>query len=106
MVNDRPPRTTDSETSDRPILVSLQSFKFTRETHHFPEQPTAIKRATDRSRKYFNLHLHFAMPPKVGVKTLTGKMNNAVGILNELMEEFEAIFAENRDLKDSKQCSI
>lgn len=33
------------------------------------------------------------MPPKVDVKTLTGKMNNAVGILNELMEEFEAIFA-------------
>ena len=33
------------------------------------------------------------MQPKVDVKTLTGKMNNAVGILNELMEEFEAIFA-------------
>ena len=33
------------------------------------------------------------MPPKVDVKTLTGKMNNAAGILNELMEEFEAIFA-------------
>ena len=33
------------------------------------------------------------MPPKVDVKTLTGKMNNAVGILHELMEEFEAIFA-------------
>ena len=33
------------------------------------------------------------MPPKVDVKTLTGKMNNAVGILNDLMEEFEAIFA-------------
>ncbi|PFX21287.1 G-protein-signaling modulator 2 [Stylophora pistillata] len=33
------------------------------------------------------------MPPKVDVKTLTGKMNNAVGILMELMEEFETIFA-------------
>ena len=33
------------------------------------------------------------MPPKVDVKTLAGKMNNAVGILNELMAEFEAIFA-------------
>ena len=33
------------------------------------------------------------MPPKVDVKTLVGKMNNAVGILTELMEEFEAIFA-------------
>ena len=33
------------------------------------------------------------MPPKVDVKTLMGKMNNAVGILAELMEEFEAIFA-------------
>ena len=33
------------------------------------------------------------MPPKVDVKTLTGTRNNAVGILNELMEEFEAIFA-------------
>ena len=33
------------------------------------------------------------MPPKVDVKTLTVKMNNAAGILNELMEEFEAIFA-------------
>ena len=33
------------------------------------------------------------MLPKVDVKTLTGKINNAVRILNELMEEFEAIFA-------------
>ena len=33
------------------------------------------------------------MPPKVDVKTLVGKMNNAAGILTELMEEFEAIFA-------------
>ena len=33
------------------------------------------------------------MPPKLDVKSLTGKMNNAVRILNELMEEFEAIFA-------------
>jgi len=32
------------------------------------------------------------MPPKVDVKTLAGKMNYAVGILNELMEEFEGIF--------------
>ena len=32
------------------------------------------------------------MQLKVDVKTLTGKMNSAVGILNELMEEFEAIF--------------
>ena len=32
------------------------------------------------------------MPPKIDVKTLVGKMNNAVGILTELMEEFEAIF--------------
>ena len=91
--NDRLPRTTDSETSDRPILESLQLFKFTKETHHFLEQPTATKQATDRSRKYFNLHLHLAMPPKVDVKTLTGKMNNAVGIPNGLMEEFEALFA-------------
>ena len=75
-----------------------------KEKHHFPEQPTAIKRATDRSRTSFNLPLHFAIPPKVDVKTLAGKMNNAVGILNELMEEFEAIFAVKR--QDSKQCSI
>lgn len=33
------------------------------------------------------------MLPKVDVKTLRAKMNNAVGILNELMEEFETIFA-------------
>ena len=33
------------------------------------------------------------MQPKVDVKTLTEKKNNAVGILNELMEEFEVIFA-------------
>ena len=33
------------------------------------------------------------MPPKVDAKTLTGKMNNAVGILNELMEEFETVFS-------------
>ena len=33
------------------------------------------------------------MPPKVDVKTLTGKMNNSLAILMELMEEFETIFA-------------
>ncbi|PFX12669.1 hypothetical protein AWC38_SpisGene23332 [Stylophora pistillata] len=33
------------------------------------------------------------MAPRVDVKTLTGKMNNAVGILMELTEEFESIFA-------------
>lgn len=33
------------------------------------------------------------MPPKGDVKTLRAKMNNAVGILNELMEEVETIFA-------------
>ena len=33
------------------------------------------------------------MPPKLDVKSLTGKMNNAVRFLNKLMEEFEAIFA-------------
>ena len=33
------------------------------------------------------------MPPKVDVKTLTGKMNNALAILMELMEESETIFA-------------
>ena len=46
--NDRPPRTTDSGTSYRPTLESLQSLN-SRKKHHFPEQPTAIKRATDRS---------------------------------------------------------
>ena len=46
------------------------------------------------------------MPPKVDVKTLTGKMNNAVGIPNELMEEFEALFAVIQDLKHLKQCSV
>ena len=29
------------------------------------------------------------MPPKVDVKALEGKMNNAVGILNELMENLK-----------------
>ena len=33
------------------------------------------------------------MPLKVDVKTLTGEMNTAIRILNELMEEFEVIFA-------------
>ena len=33
------------------------------------------------------------MPPKVDVETLVGKINNSVGILTELREEFEAIFA-------------
>ena len=51
-MNNQSPRTTDSETSDRPILES-----FSKETQHFPEQPTAIKRATDRSRKYFKPQL-------------------------------------------------
>ena len=32
MGNDRSPRATDNETSDRPILESLQSFTFTKET--------------------------------------------------------------------------
>ena len=39
------------------------------------------------------------MPPKVDVKTLVGKMNNAIGILAELMEEFEAIFAVKPELE-------
>lgn len=33
------------------------------------------------------------MPPKIDAKTLTGKMNNAVGILCELMEEFKTVFS-------------
>ena len=33
------------------------------------------------------------MPPKIDTKTLTGKMNNAVRILYELMEEFETVFS-------------
>ena len=97
--NDRLPRTTDSKTSDQLILESLQPFKFTQETHHFPQQPTAIKRATERCTKYFNLHLPFAMLLKVELKTRPGKMNNAAGILNELMEEFEAIFAVKPELE-------
>ena len=39
------------------------------------------------------------MPLKVDVKTLTGKMNNATGILNELMKEFDAIFAVKLELE-------
>ena len=39
------------------------------------------------------------MPLKVDIKTLTGKMNNAAGILNELMKEFEAIFAVKLELE-------
>ena len=39
------------------------------------------------------------MPPKVDVKTLAGKMENAVNILYELMEEFETIFSVKPELK-------
>ena len=42
------------------------------------------------------------MQPKADVKTLTEKKNNAVGILNELMEEFEAIFAVKLQLERLK----
>ena len=39
------------------------------------------------------------MPPKVDVKTLAGKMDNAVRILDELIEEFEIIFSVKPELK-------
>ena len=39
------------------------------------------------------------MPPKVDVKTLAGKMENAVNILYELLEEFETIFSVKPELK-------
>ena len=39
------------------------------------------------------------MPPKVDVKTLAGKMDNAVRILYELTEEFEIIFSVKPELK-------
>ena len=39
------------------------------------------------------------MPPKVHVKTLAGKLDNAVKLLYELMEEFESIFSVKPGLK-------
>ena len=39
------------------------------------------------------------MPPKVDVKTLAGKLDNAVKLLYELMEEFETIFSVKPELK-------
>ena len=39
------------------------------------------------------------MPPKVDVKTLAGKMDNAVRILDELIEEFEIIFSVKPEFK-------
>ena len=39
------------------------------------------------------------MPPKVDVKTLAGKLDNAVKLLYELMEEFETIFSIKPELK-------
>ena len=39
------------------------------------------------------------MPPKVDVKTLAGKIDNAVSILYELTEEFEIIFSVKPELK-------
>ena len=39
------------------------------------------------------IQIHFAMPPKIDAKTLTGKINNVVRILYELMEEFETVFS-------------
>ena len=39
------------------------------------------------------------MPPKVDVKTLVGKMQNAVNILYELIEEFEIILSVKPELK-------
>ena len=39
------------------------------------------------------------MPPKVDVKTLAGKMDNAIRILDELIEEFEIIFSVKPELK-------
>jgi len=39
------------------------------------------------------------MPPKVDIKTLTGKMENAGKILCELIEEFEIIFSVKPEVK-------
>ena len=39
------------------------------------------------------------MPPKGDVKTLAGKLDNAVILLYELMEEFETIFSVKPELK-------
>ena len=39
------------------------------------------------------------MLPKVDVKTLAGKLDNAVKLLNELIEEFETIFSVKPELK-------
>ena len=39
------------------------------------------------------------MPPKVDVKTLAGKLDNAVKLLYELIEEFETIFSVKPELK-------
>ena len=39
------------------------------------------------------------MPPKVDAKTLAGKMENAVTIFYELIEEFEIIFSVRPELK-------
>ena len=38
------------------------------------------------------------MPPKVDVKTLAGKLDNAVKLLYELMEEFETILTIDNDI--------
>jgi len=39
------------------------------------------------------------MPPKVDMKTLAGKLDNAIKLLYELMEEFETIFSVKPELK-------
>ena len=39
------------------------------------------------------------MPPKVDAKTLAGKLDNAVKLLYELMEEFDTIFSVKPELK-------
>ena len=39
------------------------------------------------------------MPPKVDVKTLVGKLDNAVKLLYELIEEFKTIFSVKPELK-------
>ena len=39
------------------------------------------------------------MPPKVDVKTLVGKMQNAANILYELIEEFEIILSVKPEVK-------
>lgn len=47
------------------------------------------------------------MPSKaVDVKTLTGKMDNVVPILYELMEDLKQYYQFNRNLKDRTQYSI